>query len=163
MHLSICHDQVSCLVNSMASPPQSFATLKIFMEAGDESWYITLSKLTGEMGAQVFEAPGSHIPSNTEPGGSISLWCELCKPVCMYIYWISLVPRRAWLCITLTRAAVCNPSCQNGGTCTTPNTCNCPPTWDGSYCQIRKLIFMHTLIDPPCMIPAWCVSASQYM
>ena len=36
-------------------------------------------------------------------------------------------------------SAICNSSCINGGTCITPNTCQCTPDiWTGSYCQTRK-------------------------
>ena len=66
-----------------------------------------------------------------------------------------ICPSMSWLtiCINIAHAAVCNPSCQNGGTCTAPNTCSCPPTWDGSYCQTRKLMLIHAYIGPPCIKP----------
>jgi hypothetical protein len=31
-------------------------------------------------------------------------------------------------------AAVCTPSCENGGTCTSPNTCTCQNGWSGDSC-----------------------------
>ena len=30
--------------------------------------------------------------------------------------------------------AQCNVSCQNGGTCTSPDVCTCAPGWAGSDC-----------------------------
>ncbi|XP_042334015.1 epidermal growth factor-like protein 7 [Sceloporus undulatus] len=30
---------------------------------------------------------------------------------------------------------VCQPPCQNGGTCSLPNQCSCPSGWTGSCCQ----------------------------
>ena len=35
--------------------------------------------------------------------------------------------------------AVCNPTCQNGGTCSSPNTCSCRSGWTGYICSQRKL------------------------
>lgn len=35
-------------------------------------------------------------------------------------------------------AAVCSPSCRNGGSCVSPNRCNCRSTWTGGYCQVGK-------------------------
>ncbi|XP_042200773.1 epidermal growth factor-like protein 7 [Callorhinchus milii] len=32
--------------------------------------------------------------------------------------------------------AVCSKLCQNGGTCSKPNTCVCRPGWGGKYCTI---------------------------
>ena len=32
-------------------------------------------------------------------------------------------------------AAICSSPCQNGGTCTGPNRCTCPPNWTGSICN----------------------------
>lgn len=31
--------------------------------------------------------------------------------------------------------AVCNPYCENGGTCEKPNKCSCPKNYDGPSCQ----------------------------
>ena len=39
------------------------------------------------------------------------------------------------LAIMFNSTAVCSPSCQNGGTCTRPNVCQCPAGWTGSRCQ----------------------------
>ena len=35
-------------------------------------------------------------------------------------------------------AAICQPSCQNGGICTAPGRCECPPTHRGLLCHIRE-------------------------
>lgn len=37
--------------------------------------------------------------------------------------------------------AVCTSSCQNGGTCSAPNTCTCTSQWTGQTCTIRKFHF----------------------
>ena len=31
--------------------------------------------------------------------------------------------------------AICDPVCENGGTCTAPDTCVCPPEYSGEQCQ----------------------------
>ena len=36
--------------------------------------------------------------------------------------------------------AVCARPCQNGGTCTAPNTCTCAPGWRGSQCTTGTLL-----------------------
>ena len=38
-------------------------------------------------------------------------------------------------------SAVCSPSCANGGTCVSPNTCACQSGWTGSICSQRELRF----------------------
>ena len=35
-------------------------------------------------------------------------------------------------------AAVCSPSCKNGGTCSSPNTCTCTDGWNGESCTNGK-------------------------
>ena len=32
-------------------------------------------------------------------------------------------------------AAVCNQPCVNGGSCSGPNVCECPPGWTGDRCH----------------------------
>ncbi|XP_070568540.1 matrilin-2-like [Ptychodera flava] len=34
-----------------------------------------------------------------------------------------------------TCSAICNPACENGGTCNAPDTCTCPPNYHGSTCS----------------------------
>ena len=34
--------------------------------------------------------------------------------------------------------AKCAPECENGGTCTSPNRCQCASGWSGSRCQTGK-------------------------
>ena len=34
--------------------------------------------------------------------------------------------------------AVCSQPCQNGGSCTKPNTCSCPSQFEGALCQETK-------------------------
>ena len=36
--------------------------------------------------------------------------------------------------------AICNFTCQNGGTCSSPQTCSCPSTYSGATCQNRSFI-----------------------
>lgn len=36
-----------------------------------------------------------------------------------------------------TLTAVCTPSCLNGGTCISPNTCSCDETYTGQRCETR--------------------------
>ena len=37
--------------------------------------------------------------------------------------------------------AVCAVDCENGGTCTGPNTCKCANGWSGDHCQNGKLMY----------------------
>ena len=39
---------------------------------------------------------------------------------------------------SLFSSAVCASACQNGGSCTAPNTCTCTSQWTGSTCATRK-------------------------
>lgn len=38
--------------------------------------------------------------------------------------------------------AICNPGCQNMGTCVQPNLCSCVGSWEGEYCQLDKSGFI---------------------
>jgi len=38
-------------------------------------------------------------------------------------------------------SAVCTSPCQNGGTCSSPNTCTCTSQWTGFTCTIREFYF----------------------
>ena len=40
---------------------------------------------------------------------------------------------------TFTLIAICNPSCLNGGECTSPNTCLCRDTYTGAICDSSEL------------------------
>ncbi len=49
----------------------------------------------------------------------------------------------AYVCVTFDaklNAAVCVPSCLNGGRCVVPNVCNCTSDWRGETCSERKSI-----------------------
>ena len=35
--------------------------------------------------------------------------------------------------------AVCAPDCMNGGTCTSPNMCQCGDGWSGDHCQTCEI------------------------
>ena len=37
----------------------------------------------------------------------------------------------------------CDPACENGGTCTAPNTCDCPEGYSGNQCQIGMFTMLH--------------------
>ena len=45
-----------------------------------------------------------------------------------------------FLCCCSFFAAVCEPSCVNGGRCSRPGKCTCPIQFRGSRCQKRKLL-----------------------
>ena len=42
-----------------------------------------------------------------------------------------------YLCIVLF-LAICGVPCENGGTCSKPDTCSCADGWEGLTCNIRK-------------------------
>lgn len=37
--------------------------------------------------------------------------------------------------ILISLTAICNPNCQNGGSCTSPNICDCVNGWSGPTCS----------------------------
>ena len=41
--------------------------------------------------------------------------------------------------------AVCDPMCENGGTCTAPNMCNCTAEWTDATCETRNEINFNLL------------------
>uniref|UniRef100_K1PLN0 Megakaryocyte-associated tyrosine-protein kinase n=1 Tax=Magallana gigas TaxID=29159 RepID=K1PLN0_MAGGI len=47
--------------------------------------------------------------------------------------------------------AVCNPQCQNGGYCSSPNYCQCSNAYTGPYCN-------QAVCDPPCLNGGTCAS-----
>ncbi|KAL5006959.1 hypothetical protein ScPMuIL_015765 [Solemya velum] len=55
---------------------------------------------------------------------------------------------------TNCRDAICYPSCENGGTCTRPNVCNCQTTFDGPTCGGVRCSHLK-----PCY-PGYCDSSS---
>ena len=40
----------------------------------------------------------------------------------------------------LVVSAICNPHCENGGTCVSPNVCSCDKTFTGRQCEIRTYL-----------------------
>ena len=42
------------------------------------------------------------------------------------------------ICLHYTLLALCDPVCENGGTCTTPDTCTCFDGYSGEQCEIGK-------------------------
>lgn len=39
------------------------------------------------------------------------------------------------------KKALCYPVCMNGGNCTAPGVCSCPPGFQGPYCEGGKYIY----------------------
>jgi len=74
--------------------------------------------------------------------------------------------------------AVCSSACQNGGTCSAPNTCTCTASYSGTTCTIRKLtsffivnyaILLYLAVCSPtcsnggtCSSPGTCTCPSTY-
>ena len=51
----------------------------------------------------------------------------------------SLHHQHKYTCILhYTVLAICDPVCENGGTCTAPNTCECVDGYSGEQCEIGK-------------------------
>ena len=54
--------------------------------------------------------------------------------MCVFLYY-----KLEWsLLFYVPSAAVCSPSCSNGGTCVSPNVCRCSNGHTGPLCTIRK-------------------------
>jgi hypothetical protein len=50
--------------------------------------------------------------------------------------------------------AVCSSLCQNGGSCSGPDTCTCPDGWTGPYCEQPGRCEAQTLAS---RLPASCL------
>ena len=48
------------------------------------------------------------------------------------------VPSTCPYILHYTLLAICDPVCQNGGTCTAPDTCECLNGYTGEHCEIGK-------------------------
>ena len=46
--------------------------------------------------------------------------------------------------------AICSPGCENGGTCTAPDTCDCVAGYSGDQCQNGMQIFSPSTF--PCIL-----------
>ena len=42
-------------------------------------------------------------------------------------------------------SAICDPACENGGTCSAPNECSCPAGWSGDTCAQGKCHCVHVV------------------
>ena len=52
-------------------------------------------------------------------------------------------PRTSYLTLIHSmNAAVCSPGCRNGGSCVSPNRCQCLSAWTGGYCQSGMQLFL---------------------
>ena len=79
------------------------------------------------------------------PSGWSGPHCETGRYICRYLIFKiqlcaitinfsdSLIFVAIWI-------AVCRIPCQNGGSCTNPDTCECLPGWTGGQCQIGKAL-----------------------
>ena len=53
-------------------------------------------------------------------------------------------------------AATCIPPCQNGGTCSQPDVCECISGWTGSQCEIGMThLMLYGIINACSIINAW--------
>ena len=59
------------------------------------------------------------------------------KHVTLMIFCFTLFAKKYLFLLPLL-PAVCSPGCENGGTCTDPNTCECASGWSGDHCQTRN-------------------------
>ena len=41
--------------------------------------------------------------------------------------------------------ASCNPECENGGVCSGPNICDCPPGYRGNRCQTQTCMLQKVI------------------
>ena len=61
----------------------------------------------------------------------------------------------------LYSSAVCSPTCANGGTCVSPNTCDCPSGWTGSTCSQRELYILFSLAIYLPLVECQCFAVSR--
>ena len=66
--------------------------------------------------------------SGTDYGG------ELCK-ISLFVL-LRTIEHHFFLIVSVI---ICDPECQNGGTCSAPNTCVCSPGYIGDGCQTGEL------------------------
>ena len=72
---------------------------------------------------------------------------------------VSIPHPSCMVCIVRWRLAVCTSACQNGGTCSAPNTCSCTSSWTGATCTTREIrLFLGILILTFKMTVGSCVS-----
>ena len=50
------------------------------------------------------------------------------------------------LSLPLSHVAICSPSCENGGVCSSPNNCICPEGWSGAICTEGTINYIYTLL-----------------
>ena len=66
--------------------------------------------------------------------------CGTCK-----FCWILHIEENLDANVLSFHLVVCTSSCQNGGTCTGPNTCTCVSGWNGAVCQ-NCMFFSHPVL-----------------
>ena len=63
--------------------------------------------------------------------------------------------------IVLYSSAVCSSPCANGGTCVSPNTCDCRSGWTGSTCSQRELYIPFSLAIYLPLVECQCFAVSR--
>ena len=67
----------------------------------------------------------------------VSVWMDILVTDVKQVCFISFLLHEHFdiCCIYLLFLAICDPVCENGGTCTEPNTCECVDGYSGTQCQ----------------------------
>ena len=83
-----------------------------------------------------------HLAIMTQPSGIPILspihFIMLAIPIFPLFKFVDLLVLSMNVCVQYF-IAMCSPSCQNGGTCSSPNSCSCRSGWSGSSCSQRML------------------------
>lgn len=54
---------------------------------------------------------------------------------------------RMFMQLKYVNAVICDPPCQNGAPCVSTNTCNCHPTFAGSFCEIGMITSLFSVFQ----------------